>query len=485
MISVHCSSPTGLLFTAEEPVHHSPPQRQLFTAETKSVETVTHSPSNGHYSHTYSATIEAITTHTGGPKSDHLTHTLDHLINDLTEPAIDEDTLTARQAYDVMTRLHTARNLIDHLAATFTGHLARLRVAERQGRKLRELLICMGYSPTVAQRYLRIATATDIPRVTASAALGSLSSEHADAIVRGLTHIAHRSPAPVTAAERLDHSIALLSYANAGMTPSDIQLHARELGSKVAAETDGGLPAADDRTINELTLHTTHDGRLAVKADLDVIVGEKLSTAIDALSTPVPQPDGSTDPRSTERRRADALETLLDAAARGLADDTIPTTPHVEIIMVTAADDPAGATLAHMGPIAESTADLLTCDSTITHITTNGDGVALNVGRRQRFFTNAQRKAYIIRDRGCIKCGAPASRCHAHHIRPWSDGGATDLDNGCLLCPSCHDDIHHGGWDVFIGADRHPWLIPPTTVDPKRRPQAAYNRRTMRLDAAA
>ncbi|SEB12566.1 hypothetical protein SAMN04488580_107285, partial [Mycobacterium sp. 283mftsu] len=40
-------------------------------------------------------------------------------------------------------------------------------------------------------------------------------------------------------------------------------------------------------------------------------------------------------------------------------------------------------------------------------------------------------------------------------------------------------------WDVVMGMDKHPWLIPPATVDPHRKPIPAHNRRTMRLDNAA
>ncbi|MGC4935422.1 HNH endonuclease, partial [Gordonia sp. DT30] len=46
-------------------------------------------------------------------------------------------------------------------------------------------------------------------------------------------------------------------------------------------------------------------------------------------------------------------------------------------------------------------------------------------------------------------------------------------------------DVHDSGWDVVMGFDRHPWLIPPATVDPRRRPLPAYNRRSLRLDSAA
>ncbi|WP_288338403.1 HNH endonuclease, partial [uncultured Gordonia sp.] len=127
----------------------------------------------------------------------------------------------------------------------------------------------------------------------------------------------------------------------------------------------------------------------------------------------------------------------------------------------------------------------LSCDTTITKIILNTDGVPLDVGRQERLFTPGQRKALLVRDRGCIKCGAHAGRCQAHHAHHWADGGPTDLDNGCLLCSSCHDDVHHHGWDIIMGFDRHPWLIPPASVDPKRRPIPSYHRRTMRLDDAA
>lgn len=79
----------------------------------------------------------------------------------------------------------------------------------------------------------------------------------------------------------------------------------------------------------------------------------------------------------------------------------------------------------------------------------------------------------------------PPSHTQCHHIEHWSDDGDTDLDNGCLLCQRCHTQVHHHGWDIMIGFDRHPWLIPPADIDPQRRPLPAYNRRTMRLDDAA
>lgn len=65
----------------------------------------------------------------------------------------------------------------------------------------------------------------------------------------------------------------------------------------------------------------------------------------------------------------------------------------------------------------------------------------LAAGRSTRLVTPAQRRALVVRDRGCtvIGCQAPASRCH---VRPWIDGGPTDLDSLVLMCPAHHRHLH-------------------------------------------
>lgn len=57
-----------------------------------------------------------------------------------------------------------------------------------------------------------------------------------------------------------------------------------------------------------------------------------------------------------------------------------------------------------------------------------------------RAFGTSQRAAlYTLADGRCEKCGAElAEGWHADHIHPWSKGGATDMDNGQALCPSCN-----------------------------------------------
>lgn len=130
------------------------------------------------------------------------------------------------------------------------------------------------------------------------------------------------------------------------------------------------------------------------------------------------------------------------------------------------------ATFEWTGPVSAPTAQMIACDSVITKILVDDQGIPLDVGREHRTVTPAIRKALIARDRGCAfpGCGCPAGWTDGHHIKFWSQGGATSLMNTVLLCRRHHRYIHHKGWTVFIGgdeaqrsstnlADNHPWFI--------------------------
>src|SRR5262249_8666679 len=74
-------------------------------------------------------------------------------------------------------------------------------------------------------------------------------------------------------------------------------------------------------------------------------------------------------------------------------------------------------------------------------------------------------------DGGCVipGCGVLPSGCEAHHLRPWADGGPTDLDNQALVCARHHDAVHAGIWRLVMTGGV-PCVVPPAWVDPARRP---------------
>lgn len=97
--------------------------------------------------------------------------------------------------------------------------------------------------------------------------------------------------------------------------------------------------------------------------------------------------------------------------------------------------------------LAPSVARRLACRHGVLPAVMAGSSCVLDLGRRRRFHTPAQRLAMSIEQGGCRAegCDWPPGMCHAHHPVPWSQGGATDKD-GDLLCPRHHHLIHDPGY---------------------------------------
>ena len=79
----------------------------------------------------------------------------------------------------------------------------------------------------------------------------------------------------------------------------------------------------------------------------------------------------------------------------------------------------------------------------------------LALGRSRRLASPQQRIALSARD---LHCQFPdCTRRHsleAHHIRMWSEGGPTDMDNMLLLCRSHHIAVHENRLRITRAADR-------------------------------
>ncbi|MGW9265235.1 DUF222 domain-containing protein [Gordonia terrae] len=406
---------------------------------------------------------------------------LDHLIE--TTPPTDDPTGAA--TFDALNTLRLIRNIADHQIVNHTAQLDELGVAHKVGSTTKKMLIESGHAPSSAHRVMRSVDALPtLPTLARHAADGRLTAEIIDAIIRGMNHIEKRCSAPVSDEDKTAHEIELLGQALSGATPTQVLQHARTIGNTLTDADDTGIPTADDSSLNTVDAQTTDDGRIDIRADLTQVVGEKFLAMIDERSCPRPEPDGADDRRTAEQRRADAFELILDQAALGATLDTVGS-PRTQLMLTIPATGADPATLPWTGSVSHATAKQLSCDGSLTEIVLDGEGVPLQMGHTHRLFPPHLRRAMILRDQCCIKCGAPPSHTQVHHIAHWADGGPTDLDNGCLLCQRCHTQVHHHGWDIILGYDRHPWLIPPASIDPQRKPLPAYNRRTMRLDNAA
>ncbi|GAA1460594.1 HNH endonuclease signature motif containing protein [Williamsia maris] len=386
------------------------------------------------------------------------------------------------------------RAVADDVLARLTAQAERVGTAKRAGMSLRELLCANGLAPAVASRLIRLGRALQVlPRLARHSRNGSVSAEHLDAVARGVEHVVRRTGESVDSEAITALEGSLVGHAVAGTAPAEIVERARAVAIDMTADNPEGsndpdrLPPAEDSSLNEFDWRAGDDGRLRGTFELDALTGERLITALDTASRPRPEPDGSDDTRPATRRRADAFSQFLECGTRGLSPDATHAPPRTEILLTVplesdTATTPGPAWLSWMGPVSDLSAKLLSCDARLAGVGLDLNGAPVSITAPERLFTGAARKVVLLRDRGCIKCGAPASWCDVHHIVRFADGGPTTVDNGCLLCRSCHTAVHHNGWEIVMGADRHPWLIPPATVDPRRRALPAYNRRTMRLD---
>ncbi|MFT4394411.1 DUF222 domain-containing protein [Gordonia lacunae] len=391
---------------------------------------------------------------------------------------------SGRAVIDRLDELRVLRNVLDHQIAIHIALLDASGAAARAGSTTRSWLIEMGMPPAVAHRGVRIAGGlASLPKLADCAAEGYLSAECVDAVVRGMALVDKRSATTLSDDDRQVFETELLTQAFSGATPAEIDDHARGMAMRVADADPDTVAAADDASLNTVHTRVTEEGRVAITADVTAVIGEKFLSMIDERSCPRPEPDGADDRRGVGERRADALELLLDQAAIGAAM-TQAGAPRTQVLVTIPADGTDPARLPWVGAVSGSTARRLSCDGGVAEIVLDDEGVPLRMGTTKRLFPHHLRQAIIVRDVCCVKCGAPAAHTQVHHIVHWADGGPTDLDNGCLLCQRCHTQVHHHGWHVVMGPDRHPWLIPPVDIDPRRLPRPAYNRRTMRLDDA-
>ncbi|HET6503970.1 MAG TPA: DUF222 domain-containing protein, partial [Amycolatopsis sp.] len=114
----------------------------------------------------------------------------------------------------------------------------------------------------------------------------------------------------------------------------------------------------------------------------------------------------------------------------------------------------------------------LACEARVVPAIFGQHGEPLYLGRESRLATRGQRRALALRDGGCSApgCTRAPKWTSVHHVRWWSRGGTTDIDNLTLVCASHHRAIHQAGWQVTI-RNQQAWWTLPTWLDPEQTPR--------------
>ena len=125
-------------------------------------------------------------------------------------------------------------------------------------------------------------------------------------------------------------------------------------------------------------------------------------------------------------------------------------------------------------PVSTYGLDVLRCDAAWHRLAYKERAAILRYGRTLRDWPVELYNAIAVRDAGCRwpGCTAPVHWCDVHHVHHWEDGGATDIDNGLLLCRRHHRTLHSKqGWQLKLLPDGTAELTHPNgtteTSDPR------------------
>ena len=207
------------------------------------------------------------------------------------------------------------------------------------------------------------------------------------------------------------------------------------------------------------------DGMVHLRGELDPVAGAKLHKRLLKEAERLRRCDLNSpggEKRSLRQRLADALDTLSatgsSEGSRGAPSADIAIVQHLS-----PDGDKAFAEVSGGGVIPQSVLEEHFCNARIVGVVYSSKGVPLWRGPALPRPTKAQMDALIARYGGCGGCNEHYAVCQAHHIRPRSQGGPTDIDNLMLLCWGCHDKVHHHGWRVVPNGDLHT-IAPPERI---------------------
>ncbi|HJQ01653.1 MAG TPA: DUF222 domain-containing protein [Jatrophihabitans sp.] len=402
---------------------------------------------------------------------------VDALLHDGLSAAGDDAVLAAARAVE------TARRRLETFDHVLVAELDRRSILARElapstDRFLAEL---WNSSPAEAKRRVRHARALGVrqsltgealpplrPALAAAREAGAVNGEHAELILATLRGL----PASLPVGTEAEAEEFLTGWARS-VGPMALRGIAARLVATL--DPDGRLTdTADHRRRRGLTLTPLADGMHRLTGDLDPACAALATTVLNALSAPRPTEAGGPDDRSPAQRRHDALASVCRLALRAGELPKTGGTPATVLITLTADQFRSGHGLAETTTgqqLSVADAIRLADQAELAVLFTDATGRLLTLHRSRRVASPGQTLALIGRDKGCTfpGCTMPPEWTEKHHVRAWRDGGATNIDNLCLVCDYHHDHHLQQGWTITM-RDGLPYYRPPKWKDPEQRP---------------
>ncbi len=312
----------------------------------------------------------------------------------------------------------------------------------------------------------------EMPAVAEAVEQGRLSLEHAKALDR-----LRRQASPQVERALTNGALdELIATGADGMSAPQLDRHAKAW----AARIDARAAQEDFDTVRERRSLVMRNYAGGVKGEffLDHVAATELRTALDAING-VPAKD---EKRTGEQRLADALSMMAARTLQVGADlNGAQVRPHIALLVreetwaavvarrlameqdeaqVPPLPDVPPAELEDGAVVPLRELEQIMCDSEITRVVMNAEGVPLDVGRTQRTYSKELRRAVITRDRHCMwpGCTIRGSWCQVHHITWYSRGGRTSVAEGWTGCSFHHHLVHREDIRITVlpdGFDYH------------------------------
>ena len=286
-------------------------------------------------------------------------------------------------------------------------------------------------SPNAARERVRIAHALKPLSETSKAfASGALSYSKVRALIRVATP---------------DNEAALLSYA-LEHTAARVEDRCQQLRNALPNSVNSTNRAFEARSLR--VWRDAQRGTMILRVELLMESGELVCQALDQAVESTEGGGPESESVSWGAQQADALVSLAKEALGGHRPNHSSSSADNYQVVVHV-NESALRGVVGRSDLSVETVKRLSCDGSIVAMVDGSEGEPLNVGRKQRTVPVALRRALWPRDQGCSFPGCTHRRyVDAHHVRHWSEGGETSLENTALLCSSHHRLVHEGGYDI-------------------------------------
>jgi hypothetical protein len=307
--------------------------------------------------------------------------------------------------------------------------------------------------PEALRADLRLASALDrtYGQVAAAMRTGDCNPAQAQVIVAALDDL----PSDLEPEIKAKAEETLVAYA-LEFDPTQLRRLGRRILDVIAPEIAEAEEArrlaaeeAHARKKTRLAMRRLGDGTTRISAVVPDATADRLATTLEAFASPRRDDGTRTDtgeflPYDCRLGRAfcQLLETLDPARLPihgGDATTVIVTIDLDQLRHETGIGEIVGGTALTAAEVRR-----LACTANIIPAVLGGDSEVLDLGRKERLFTAAQRRALLLRSATCEAegCDIPGTWAEAHHWIEWAQGGTTDLDNAALLCSHHHHRAH-------------------------------------------